>query len=188
MALTLLAGPANSGKVAALLDRYLAVLADDPLLIVPNRSDVDRIERDLLTRSPALLGGTIGTFGDVFAELARADPRARPVATPTQRALAVRLAVSRASLNGLSGSARYPGFADSLSSVLGELESGLLEPEDLEDEALANLYREYRAELDRLELWDRDLESRRAAERVGRDLDGWDGRPVFAYGFEDLTG
>ena len=46
MPLTLLAGPANSGKVAALLDRYLASIHEDPLLIVPNRPDVDRIERD----------------------------------------------------------------------------------------------------------------------------------------------
>jgi len=44
--LTLLAGPANSGKVATLLDRYLAAIQDDPILIVPNRPDVDRIERE----------------------------------------------------------------------------------------------------------------------------------------------
>jgi len=64
--LTLLAGPANSGKVATLLDRYLASIDKDPMLIVPNRPDVDRIERDLLERSPALLGGSIGTSGDLF--------------------------------------------------------------------------------------------------------------------------
>src|SRR6266700_3331153 len=70
MALTLLAGPANSGKVAALLERYLRLLERDPVLIVPNRSDVDRIERDLLRRSPALMGGSIGTFDDVFRGIA----------------------------------------------------------------------------------------------------------------------
>src|SRR5262249_54005592 len=46
--LRLLVGPANAGKVALLLDRYLARLDDEPFLIVPNRSDVDRAERDLL--------------------------------------------------------------------------------------------------------------------------------------------
>ena len=63
MALTLLVGPANAGKVALLLDRYLADLPREPVLIVPNRSDVERVERDLLGRAGALLGGSIGTAG-----------------------------------------------------------------------------------------------------------------------------
>ncbi len=188
MALTLLAGPANAGKVASLLERYLSSLERNPVLIVPNRSDVDPIERDLLRRSPALIGGQIGTFADLFEELARADGGARPVATDSQRSLVVRRAVAAASLNGLASSARFQGFSDSLASVLGELESALLEPEDLEHDALSGLYRDYRTELDRVGLWDRDLERRRAAERVGGDLGAWDDRPVFAYGFEDLTG
>ena len=49
------------------------------------------------------------------------------------------------------------------------------------------LYAAYRAELDRLGLWDRDLLRRRACERLLGDLDAWHGEPVFAYGFEDLT-
>src|SRR5439155_1333033 len=94
LGLKLITGPANAGKVALLLRRYLAALADEPYLIVPNRSD-------------------------------------------------------------------------------GEL---------------AALYGAYRAELDRLGLWDRDLLRRRAAERVAGEFDAWGGEPVFAYGFEDLTG
>jgi len=188
MALTLLAGPANSGKVAALLERYLHLLERDPVLIVPNRSDVDRIERDLLRRSPALMGGSIGTFDDVFRELARGDGQGRQVATDAQRVLVLRRSVARVSLNGLTRSSRFPGFGDSLAAVLGELEAGLVDPADLEREDLAALYAEYRAELDRLGLWDRDLERRSAAERLSSELEAWDGRPVLAYGFEDLTG
>ena len=107
--------------------------------------------------------------------------------TAAQRQLIVRTAVSAASLNGLGGSARFAGFADALSGALSELESGLVEPADLEGD-LARLYGAYRAELDRLELWDRDLRRRYAAERVAAELESWEGRPVFAYGFEDLTG
>ena len=70
MPLRLIAGPANAGKVERLLDRYLAALDREPILIVPNRSDVDRVERELLARRPALLGGTIGTFDDVFDRIA----------------------------------------------------------------------------------------------------------------------
>ena len=49
--LTLLSGPANAGKVALLLERYLDALERDPLLIVPHGSDVERIERELLRRA-----------------------------------------------------------------------------------------------------------------------------------------
>ena len=187
MALTLLAGPANAGKVALLLERYLATLAREPFLIVPNRSDVDRVERELLASCGALLGGEIGTFDDLFRRLARDGGEHRPVATDAQRALIVRRALRRARLNGWTRSARFAGFADALSSALGELESGLVEPGELEGD-LAGLYGEYRAELDRLGLWDRDLQRSAAAERLAGELGAWEGRPVFAYGFEDLTG
>ena len=70
---------------------------------------------------------------------------------------------------------------------MGELESGLLDPNDLDGD-LAALYAAYRGELDRLGMWDRDLLRRRAAERVAEEFDAWGGEPVFAYGFEDLTG
>jgi ATP-dependent helicase/DNAse subunit B len=186
--LSLLAGPAHAGKVALLLERYLARLDDEPTLIVPNASDVDRVERDLLARCGCLFSGSIGTFDDLFGRLIRNDPTARrPVATDAQRALVVRRAVASATLNGLSRSARTAGFADTLLHSLGELEQGMLEPGDLDGD-LAQLYAAYRAELDRLGLWDRDLLRRRAAERLQSDLDAWHGEPVFAYGFEDLTG
>ena len=187
MALTLLAGPANAGKVALLLERYLGTLDDEPFLIVPNRSDVDRVERQLLATTGALMAGEIGTFDDLFSRLARAGGEHRPVATDAQRALIVRGVIARARLNGWTRSARSSGFADALSATLGELESGLVEPSELEGE-LARLYADYRAELDNLGLWDRDLERRAAADRLGGELGAWEGRPVFAYGFEDLTG
>src|SRR2546423_8584803 len=187
MALTLLAGPANAGKVALLLERYLDALAREPILIVPNRSDVDRVERELLASRGALLGGQVRTFDGLFRRLAGAGGAPRSVATDAQRALIVRRALARAPLNGWTRSARFAGFADALSSTLGELESGLVDPAELEGD-LAGLYGEYRAELDGLGLWDRDLQRRAAAERVGGEFGAWDGRPVFAYGFEDLTG
>ncbi len=187
MGLNLITGPANAGKVALLLRRYLDVLPQEPYLIVPNRSDVEERERELLALQPALLAGWIGTFDDLFKRIARGVQDTRRVASDAQRALIVRRALAGRSLNGLGRSARFGGFADALLSTLGELESGLLDPGDLDGE-LASLYAGYRAELDRLELWDADLLRRHAAERVANELDAWHGEPVFAYGFEDLTG
>jgi ATP-dependent helicase/DNAse subunit B len=185
--LSLLAGPANAGKVAHLLERYLARLDDEPVLIVPNASDVDRVERDLLARAGCLFAGTIGTFDDLFRRLVRDDPEQRPVASDAQRALLARRMLQAAPLNGLARSARTGGFADTLLATLGELEQGLVDPDQLDGD-LAGLYGRYRDELDRLGVWDRDLLRRRAAERLATDLDAWHGEPVFAYGFEDLTG
>jgi ATP-dependent helicase/DNAse subunit B len=187
MPLTLLAGPANAGKVALLLDRYLADIGREPVLIVPNRADIDRVERDLLGHAGALLGGRIGTFDDLFRDIARGVPDARPVASDAQRVLVVKSALATVSLNGLGASARRAGFAPVLLSALGELQSGLLEPDQVDGD-LGRLYTAYRAELDRAGLWDRDLQRAKAAERIATDLSAWEGRPVFAYGFEDLTG
>ena len=123
MPLSLLAGPANAGKVALLLERYLATLQSDPILIVPNRPDVDRAERELLARTGALVGGSIGTFDDLFEQIARGNGAHRPVLSSAQRTLLLRRVVAGA----LGRSARFSGFADSLGSTLSELESALLE-------------------------------------------------------------
>jgi PD-(D/E)XK nuclease superfamily len=185
--LALLVGPANAGKVARLLDRYLAALDRDPFLVVPNRAEVERVERDLLARSPALLGGTIGTFDDLFQRIAFGSEARRPVLTDVQRMLLLRRVLDGVELNGRAGSARFRSFAEGLLGAISELESGLLEPEDVGGD-LARVHRAYLAELDRLDRWDRDLERRDAVRRIEQELGSWDGRPVFAYGFEDLSG
>jgi ATP-dependent helicase/nuclease subunit B len=188
MALALLVGPANAGKVARLLDRYLEALDRDPFLIVPNRADVSRVEHDLLARRPALLGGTIGTFDDLFRRVREnVGAVARPQLTDAQRSLLLARIVSGASLNGLEPSSRYPGFADALGTAVADLEAALLDPAEV-DGPLAGLYRSYRDELDRLELWDRELARGHAADLVGGEFAAWNEAPVFAYGFEDLTG
>jgi ATP-dependent helicase/DNAse subunit B len=184
VSLSLIAGPANAGKVELLLGRYLDSLDRDPVLIVPTGSDVERVERQLLAAKPCLLRGRIGTFDDVFAGIAAGE---RSLIGRAQRALLVRRVVAAARLGKLAASARFGGFADALLQTLGELESGLLDPEQLGGE-LAELYAAYRGELDARGLWDPDLLRRRAVERLRTDLDAWHGEPVFAYGFEDLTG
>jgi ATP-dependent helicase/DNAse subunit B len=187
MPLSLVVGPAHAGKVALLLERYLTALDRDPWLVVPNRGDVERVERDLLRRRSALLAGRIGTFDDLFRHVADGDGDRRPVASETQRALAVRRAIAGAQLSGVAASAASGGFADALLATLGELESALIDLDDLGGD-LGLLARGYRDELDRLQLEDADGLRRQAVERVRSDLGAWNGEPLFAYGFEDLTG
>jgi ATP-dependent helicase/DNAse subunit B len=189
--LRLIAGPANAGKVELLLGRYLDVLESansvEPVLIVPNRADVDRVERELLARRPALFGGSIGTFEDVFSRLAGSRADSRPSLGRAERTLLVRRVVGNADLHGLAGSAARTGFVDALQQALDELESGLLAPSAVEGE-LGVLYAGYREELDRLGRWDRGMVRRHAVECLRTELEAWHGEPVFAYGFEDLTG
>jgi ATP-dependent helicase/DNAse subunit B len=189
--LRLIAGPANAGKVELLLDRYLAALdapgGAEPVLIVPNVADVNRVELELLKRRPALLGGSIGTFDDVFRRLVAGVTDARLQLGRVEQALLVRRIVSGAELDGFARSAGHVGFVDSLERMLDELDEGLLSPEAVAGE-LGTLYAGYRSELDRLERWDRGLLRSHAVERLRTDLDAWRGEPVFAYGFEDLTG
>ena len=187
MPLALLVGPANAGKVSRLLDRYLENLDREPFLVVPNRAEVDRVERDLLARRPALLGGDIGTFDDLFRTIAQGGSERQKVATDAQRALVLRRALAGASLNGLGSSARFSGFGDALLGAISELESSFVDPGELEGD-LAVLFTAYLGELERLRLFDRDRDRAYAVERVETELEAWDGRPVLAYGFEDLTG
>ncbi len=191
MPLRLIVGPANAGKVELLLDRYLAALdvaeGPEPVLIVPNRADVDRVERQLLGRRHALLGGSIGTFDDVFERVAFGSGDVRRPLRRAERALLVRRVVGAADLHGYSRSAAHAGFVEALERTLDELEEGLLAPAAIGGE-LGVLYAGYRDELDRLERWDRGLLRSHSVERLRADLDAWHGEPVFAYGFEDLTG
>ena len=186
MPLSLIAGPANAGKVGLLLDRYLESLESEPVLIVPNRSDVDFVERELLARQPALLAGTIGTFDDVFERIARDGGEGRRPLPRVQRSFVVRRAIAAVALNGLSASAQSGGFADALTETIAEVQAGLLDPDQLEGD-VSRLYAAYRTELERLGLIDRELLQRAAVERLQSDLGAWHGEPVFAYGFEDLT-
>ena len=183
MGLSLVVGPAHAGKVEQLLDRFVGAIERDPWLIVPNRSDVERVERELVERCGGLLAGTIGTFDTVFEALAHGDGGGRRLLGDAERSLLLR----RLSEAGPADGARFAGYADAVGRALAELDGGLLEPDDL-DEPLASLTRAYRAELDRLDAWDRGMLRRRAIERLTGELDAWGDNPVLAHGFEDLTG
>ena len=114
--------------------------------------------------------------------------RRAPAAPTAQRALLVRRVVARRRLNGLSPLGALGGFADALVRTLGELESGLLEPDDLDGDARRALRRATAPSSTASASGTATCCARRAVERLQSDLDAWHGEPVFAYGFEDLTG
>ena len=182
MGLSLVVGPAHAGKVALLLDRFVGELGRDPWLVVPNRVEVDRAERELVARCNGLLAGTIGTFDALFESLASANGEGRRLLGEAERHVLLRRVVDAAAVPGSA----HPGFADALARTLAEVDGALVEPEDLA-EPLAGLGRRYRDELERRHAWDRGALRRHAIRRLTGELDAWRDRPVLAHGFEDLT-
>ena len=127
MSLSLVVGPAHSGKVGTLLDRFAAALDRDPWLIVPQRADVERVERELLERHGGLLAGTIGTFDTLFEHLARGEGPSPRLVGDAERGVLVRRLSAGAATQGAS----FAGFADAVGRALAELDGALLEPGDL---------------------------------------------------------
>ncbi len=186
MPLSLVVGPAHAGKVGRLLDSYVAALDRDPWLIVPNRGDVERAERELLGRTGVLLAGTIGTFDDLFRAIAeRGGGGEREISEPLRRVL-LRRVVAATDLGALGPSASASGFIEVVDRALAETASALVAPEQLPAQ-LSALAASYEAALALAGLVDRPRVGRNAVERLRGDLGAWSGRPVFAYGFEDLT-
>jgi ATP-dependent helicase/DNAse subunit B len=200
MPLTLLLGPANCGKVALLLDRFVAAVESGatPFLVVPTRPDVELAERDLVRRRPALLGGMIGTFDDLFERVLVRCGRPTGWLGGLERRLAVERAVREAQLDTLAAPARFAGFGDGLARLFDDL-AAAAEPEQLERRLarfvepgrraeLAALHAGYRALLESLGAEDRSGLRGQATALLGARLEAWDDQPVFAYGFEDVTG
>ncbi len=183
MGLSLVVGPAHAGKVELLLDRFVEAIERDPWLIVPNRTDVEPLERELIARCGGLLAGTVGTFDTLFEVLAHGDGDGKRLLGDAERTVLLRELADAAQGDG----ARFSGFAEAAGRALAELDGALLEPDDLV-EPLASLARAYRGRLAGLDAWDRGSLRRRAIERLTGELDAWGASPVFAHGFEDLTG
>src|SRR4051794_11295791 len=200
MPLTLLLGPANCGKVATLLDRFAEQVdaGASPTLVVPTRPDVELAERDLLARRPALLGGATGTFDDLFERvLERAGEPTAMLSAPARR-LVLEQVVREAPLDVLAGPARFPGFVDGLARVFDDMATAA-PPEELAGRLaafssagrrgeLVQLNDRYRERLAELGIRDRAGSHAYAAGLLETRLDAWDGSPVFAYGFEDMSG
>jgi ATP-dependent helicase/DNAse subunit B len=199
MPLHLVHGPPNSGRAGVIRERFLAALGRDPVLVVPTLDDVFAFERELSARSGSLLGGSVLVFAGLFGEVARAagEPSPKPL-SPIQRARLLRAAIEEANLGPLSRSSRRPGFANALDELIGELQAAMLSPETvaagastLEGSAflndLAELYRGYVRLCDERGLVDGHTIAHAAIVAMRRGPDAWGGRPIFLYGFDDLT-
>src|SRR4051794_28703491 len=192
MPLTLITGPANAAKAGAVLDRYRATLHRSPLLVVPRSADVDHYQRELAA-SGALIGGSVLPFGRLVGELAASAGIAGRPLGPVARERVVAAAVRDARLRDLAASATSPGFAAAVGNLLGELGRAGVDPAALRaalprgERELGDLVAAYHARLDRLGRDDPERLAARAIAALEDAPEAWGGRPVFLYGFDDLT-
>lgn len=191
--LLLLCGPANSGKVRAILDEFVHACRRDggAWLVVPTLGDVRRAREELAARERVLLGGRIGTFHHLVREFARGPE--------DEVEAAVETVVVRWLLEGsrvLAPALAYPGFVSLAARRLRELRS-----------AAAAGDAEFVRRLEALPAGERGA-WRRLVEQSGPVFDqaglrdaAWHEQravraletglvrpvPVLAYGFDDLT-
>ena len=112
--------------------------------------------------------------------------RDRLPATPSARSFCAGSSRRRAWAT-LGTSARFAGFTDALGVAIAELESGLLDPDDVDGD-LADLYRPLPGGARSARTLGSGPASAATQPTVSPvELEAWDGRPVYAYGFEDLT-
>src|SRR3954468_13725016 len=206
MPLTLITGPANAAKAGAVLERLRAGLGRGPVLVVPTAADASHYSREL-AGAGIVFGAQVTTFSGLTRDIARLAGSAAPSRRLGRlaRGRVVRSVVAAASLDALAASAAAPGFADALADFFGELERSLAGPArfgaavrswraggDAPAHApeLAALYSAYHRRLEALGTVDADgfvlaaLDALRAG-RVGPV--SWGDRPLFWYGFDELT-
>jgi RecB family exonuclease len=195
VSLTLVTGPANAAKAGVVLDAFRA--ADDPLLVVPTAADVEPYQRELAA-SGAVFGSEVVTFSRLLGLIARrAGYRGRRLGF-VARDRVVAATVAGARLRVLSASARTPGFARAAGRLFSELQQARVTPErfiaglrawSASDyaEDVGALYAAYVRRLEALGRVDPEGFAWGALDALRADPAVWDDRPVFLYGFDDLT-
>ncbi len=202
MPLELVTGPANASKAGVVLGRFReeAESGSAPVLVVPTTADRDAYEAELL-EAGALIGGRVLTWERFVRDLARRSGVEGRVIGPIRRRLIVRELVADAidekRLDRLAGSAASPGFPDALERLLLEHSRGLMDDDRLfshladsdvdRAKETMGLVRAYFQRLHEEQILDRDLQARRALDRLEADPSHWNGEPVLFYGFSDLT-
>jgi ATP-dependent helicase/DNAse subunit B len=202
--LTLVTGPANSGKAGVVLGAYRAALDRQPILVVPAFRDVEHSRRELAAHG-AVFGTRVVRFAwllDDVAERCGSEALGARRATRLQRRLIVEHAIRTAGLTVLARPASRPGFARAATRFVAELERSTVEPQRLAQalarwagdgpraafaSELAALYRSYRSALDAAGLVDDELYAWRALDALRARPEAWGPTPVFVYGFDDFT-
>ena len=189
MTLELVVGPVRSGKLGVLLGRFAAACESGarPLLLVPAAFERDALERDACERAGALLGGEVVTLDTLIERVLGTGVEVASEAL--ERVLRRRIGHSHGPALGL----RPVALASALERLARECDRAGAAPGALERRARRRS-RAWRPPTPHTRPRSPRAGARaaaqlvvRAAERLERELAAWDGAPVFAYGFDDLS-
>jgi ATP-dependent helicase/DNAse subunit B len=198
MPLTLVTGPANAAKAGEVLARFRAALPREPILVVPTSADAVHYGREL-AEAGIVLGAEVVTFPKLVGQVAAAVGLRARVLGPVARERIVRAAISDVSLRTLAASAAAPGFAGALGSLFAELGRSLVTAPRFASAVrawpdapahageLASLLLAYHRRLEGVGALDAEGYGRAALDALRADPVAWGARPVFLYGFDDLT-
>lgn len=212
--ISLVTGPANSGKANVVLDavRAHSALGREPLLVVPTAADQARYRRELASGG-VVLGVRVERFEGLLAEAAARAGIDRAAIGPAAR---------EHTIARLSGA--RPGLAAALAHTVAELETRRIAPSRLRAAVrtladgegdtgpaaearsagssramlgtqssraalrrLCDVYERYRAALEAGASVDRELRAVGALDALRRTPALWGQTPVLLYGFDDLT-
>ena len=201
MSLTLITGPAGSGKTGEILERFAAELEREPVLVVPAYSDVERFEDELLARRPVALGGRVTTFARLVEMVAAAAGQvpAPPLGDAQRRAL-LRAVATGTELGDLAAAARRPRFVHALDAFVSEVQAASINPATLGRRLspasthapghlrdAARLCAAYAERRDSLGRSDAGAVLTATSEALRGNPASWGGRPVLFHGFDDLS-
>jgi len=197
MPITLITGPANAGKAELMMDAVRRHLAHDeePLLVVPTRTDVDHYLREL-AGDGASMGVRVERFAGLIGEAVSRAGVSEPLLAGLAHECVLEALCTRAGLPAT------PGFVAALAEVLVELQVRRVTPAALgqalsswagADGAgasrgeLGEVFAAYRETLERLGRLDSEQRAVRALDALRRRPALWGATPVLLYGFDDLT-
>jgi ATP-dependent helicase/DNAse subunit B len=198
MAITLITGPANAGKAELVMDAVRRHLArgEEPLLIVPTRTDAEHYLRELAGERAAM-GVRVERFDGLLAEAVRRAGISEPVLGALARERLLETLAERAS-PGVAGR----GFVRALGELVAELQVRRVSPGRLGQALsswraadgpgtgpaeLGRLFGEYGETLRRLGRMDAEQRAVRALDVLRERPALWGRTPVLFYGFDDLT-
>jgi ATP-dependent helicase/DNAse subunit B len=201
MPITLITGPANAGKAREVLDAVRGHLAhgEEPLLLVPTRTDVERYRRELALEG-TVLGARVERFEELIGEIVRRAGMSEPVLGRVARERVLAKVVAG---GGEHAPRSTPGFVSALAATIAGLEVQRVTPARLEaalkawasaDGAaaaagageLGRLYGEYRKLLRRIGRTDPERRAARALDALRLEPALWGATPVLMYGFDDF--
>jgi hypothetical protein len=194
--LTLVLGPANSGKMGRVLEWWRRRLTLGPVVVAPTGPDSQELTLEMVRRAGALVGVSPAlTFDGLVAEVLGRRPR---YSSSFQRYLILRRILDEIPLSGLEPMVKFPGTLAALSLLLQRLEESGRTGSQIEnilqtwagsDPAAADLAadvaraaRSYEAMRAVQGLTDRPAAVRAASARA----DLWE-HPVALYGFTSFT-